>query len=618
MYREKFWITLGFCPLPLTLPLNLFQQNLMNKNRSSFFTRKIFTGLTLAFFLQNVTAQENQAPFIKLVNPTKEKNTVNVARQFIIGSTCKTCTLTINNLPVKLYNTGGFAFEIKMQGADSMFTIMVTAPGKKSITKNVSYNFALPKPPEPVVIFDIESIQTFPEGNLVLMPGDKIQFRVKTLPGVKVTGYKNMPMYEMPVAFTGGMKGIYQAEYTILSTDSFSSVKFPVTLADVNGQRMVKETSNQFSVLSSLASDVLLTKGRLAYLEYGLGKDRLGGAKIGYLDSLVQLKVIGKVGNDFKIQLAKNRIAYIPDDLVTLMPKGSFTPASLTGSWSVYGDEKYDYLNFSLSARLPYQSMQELNPSKIIVDVFGATNNSNWISQLQTVKEIESVDYEQISDDIFRIKIQLKHAQHWGHQVYYKGNTLIIKIKQQPKDLSLNKLIIAVDAGHGGSNTGAGGPTGSSEKNLALAVSLKLQKVLQAEGARVIMTRSVEKLVDNKERILLYRDSVPDLLVSVHLNSSSDPIGASGTSTHYRYIGNKKLNTFINLRMQELGLKQYGVISSFNFMLNSPTEYPNVLVETLFLSNPAEEALVMDENFQQQMAEKILAGIKDFLADAGK
>jgi N-acetylmuramoyl-L-alanine amidase len=590
----------------------------MNNFAPGFFNKTNFMAIGFCLFLQTVAAQVNQSPFIKLVNPTKEKNTVSAARQFIIGSTCKTCTLTINNEPVKVHSSGGFAFEINMLGADSLFTVTAITPDKKSVSKKVSYSFALPKPAEPVKTFAIESIQTFPEGNLVLMPGDKIQFKVKALPGATVSGYKNMPLYEMPPSFTGGMKGIYQGEYTVSASDSFSSIKFPVTLTDSSGQRMIKETNYRFSVLNSLASDVVMTKGRLAHLEYGIGDDRLGGAKMGYLDSLVQLKVIGKVGSDYKIQLAKSRTAYIPDDLVTLMPKGSFAPSSLTGSWSVYGDEKYDYVNLTLAARLPYQSMQELNPSTILVDVFGATNNSNWISQLQTAKEIESVDYEQMADDIFRIKIKLKHAQHWGHQVYYRGNTLVIKIKQQPVDLSLNKLTIAVDAGHGGSNTGAGGPTGSSEKNLALAVSLKVQKALQAQGARVIMTRSVEKLVDNKERILLYRDSVPDLLVSIHLNSSSDPIRSAGTSTHYRYLGNKKLNTFINLRMQELGLKQYGVIGSFNFMLNSPTEYPNVLVETLFLSNPAEEALMLDENFQQQMADKIVAGIRDFLADVGR
>ena len=65
--------------------------------------------------------------------------------------------------------------------------------------------------------------------------------------------------------------------------------------------------------------------------------------------------------------------------------------------------------------------------------------------------------------------------------------------------------------------------------------------------------------------------------------------------------------------MLELGLKEYGNNGSFNFMLNSPTEYPNALVEALFLSNPEEEMKALDEDFQQSIATKIIAGIKDFL-----
>ena len=49
-------------------------------------------------------------------------------------------------------------------------------------------------------------------------------------------------------------------------------------------------------------------------------------------------------------------------------------------------------------------------------------------------------------------------------------------------------------------------------------------------------------------------------------------------------------------------------------MLNSPTEYPNALVEALFLSNPEEEMKIVDPVFQQQMVDKIVMGIKDFLA----
>jgi N-acetylmuramoyl-L-alanine amidase len=70
--------------------------------------------------------------------------------------------------------------------------------------------------------------------------------------------------------------------------------------------------------------------------------------------------------------------------------------------------------------------------------------------------------------------------------------------------------------------------------------------------------------------------------------------------------------------MLELGLNDQGNNGSFNFMLNSPIEYPNALVETLFLSNPEDEMKILDENFQQQMAEKIVQGIKDFLASCKK
>lgn len=542
------------------------------------------------------------------------------SRQFIVGSTCKTCALTINGESVKVYNSGGFAHELLLApgSKDSGFTMLAAIDGKKPVTKRLSYTLTPVTTPTAVLLPGIESIQAIPGEDAVLRPGDHIQFKVKAFPGSVVSTLGNTILYELPAEMTNGMNGIYQGEYRVTEADSFATAHIRVKLVTPDSQVIIKQTPNRFSVLSALASDVALTTGRLAHLEYGLGTDRLGGAKIGYLDSLVPLRIIGKVGQDYKIRLAQNRVAYIPEDQVKLMPKGSLSAQALTGSWSVYGDSAFDYVNIALTGRLPYQSFQELNPSRIIVDVFGASNNSNWISQLKSAKEIDHVDYEQVADDIYRVKIQLKHSQHWGHQVYFKGNTLVIKIRQQPADLSLGKLIIAVDAGHGGSNTGAGGPTGSLEKNLALAVALKLQKSLAAEGATVLMTRTTEKLVDNKERILLYRDAAPDLLVSIHLNSAADPIRASGTSTHYRYVGNKKLSTFINDRMQELGLKQYGVVGSFNFMLNSPTEYPNVLVESLFISNPAEEALILEEAFQQQMADKILQGIKDFLADAAK
>lgn len=573
---------------------------------------KLFATITCVLIIGTSSAQETDKPFIKLTDPLKERTVVSTARQFIVGSTCKTCNLIINAKNVKVYPTGAFAYEVNLFEGENIFDIIATSPDNKSVTKKISYTYNAPKPAEPVKEFGIERIQTFPEDDLLLSAGDIIRFRVKAYPGTRMTTINNTRLYELPVSQTGGMPGIYQGEYQVKATDSFHLYKIPVTI-DSAGKIFTKETNNRFSVMSEFGPDVALTKGRLAHLEYGLGDDRLGGAKIGYIDSLIPLKIIGKVGSDYKVRLAGSRVAYIPDDQVTLMPKGSFAGSSLTNKIYVQGDDMYDYVTVNLTSRLPYQSMQLTDPSRIVVDIFGATNNTNWINQLQSAKEISNVDYEQVADDIFRLTIYLTHKQHWGHDIYYKNNSLLIKVKQQPKNLSLNNLSIAVDAGHGGSNVGAAGPTGIAEKTLTLAVSLKLQKALEAEGATVLMTRTEEKTVDNKDRILIYRDNTPDLLVSLHLNSSADPIRAEGTATFYRYIGFRPLSQAIYKRMLELGLKEYGNNGSFNFMLNSPTEYPNALIEMLFLSNPEEEMKILDPAFQQQVVDKIVLGIKDFL-----
>jgi N-acetylmuramoyl-L-alanine amidase len=618
--RHNIYKILTFLPQSLILfsfhQVNIdtlhFLRQLTNKQSILFYLSTMKYLLSIIALLSGIfsAAQITDKPFIKLVEPAKTPINVKSSRSFIVGSTCKTCNLTINGKEVKVYPTGAFAYEMNLKSGDTTFTLIAFTAPDRSTVKKLNYSYTLPPPPDTVKVLDIATIESFPEGNLFVMPGDRIKLKVKTLTGCNVVANGNVPLYEMT---NNKMPGIYQGEYVVQETDSFLVSKIPVTITDITSKTVTKQSKYWISMFGPLAPNVAVTRGRLCHLLFGLGEDRLGGAKIGYLDSMVLLNVVGKVGKQYKIRLSKYRTAFIDEDSLQFLPKGSFTPESLTDRWTVYGDSTFDYVQLGLSARLPYQSFQLVNPSKIVVDVFGATNNTNWITQLENTKEIKNVSYEQIEDEVFRITIELKHAQHWGHSIYYKGNTLVIKIKRQPEKLLLKNLTIAVDAGHGGNNTGAGGPTGSSEKMLTLAVALKLQKLLEQAGAKVIMTRTTEKFVDNKERILFYRDSVPDLLISIHLNSSGDPIRTKGTSSFYRYIGFRNLSNAIHKRMLELGLNDQGNNGSFNFMLNSPIEYPNALVETLFLSNPEDEMKILDENIQQQMAEKIVQGIQDFL-----
>ncbi|MCR6719856.1 MAG: N-acetylmuramoyl-L-alanine amidase [Chitinophagaceae bacterium] len=556
-------------------------------------------------------------PFIKLVQPTRETTVVRASTQYISGSTCKSCVLTLNGKEVKVYSSGGFAAELKLQPGENNFTLLAKS-GEASATKKLVYRYSVPTAPEVVKTLEIASITINPAGNMIAKPGDKIFFRVKALPRSEVWVADSVKLYEMPVTASNPVPGFYQGEYEFKVTDTFSNAYIQVRLRDSSGNTVSRRTPHKYTMLHTLPSDRIITKGRLAHLLYGIGEDRLGGAKIGYIDSLIPLRVTGKVNDLYRVQLTQYRSVYIPDDVVEFLPKGTPDARSLTGNWRVYGDSVFDYVKINLETRLPYQSMQELNPSRIVVDIFGATSNTNWITQLDNVKEISNVRYEQLEDEVLRVTIDLKHKQHWGHAIYYEGNRLVIRVKQQPQKLDLRNLVIAVDAGHGGGNSGATGPTGSIEKEMALAVSLKLKRALEYQGAKVIMTRTTEAFVDNKERILMYRDSLPDLLVSLHLNSSGDPINAKGTGTFYKYPGFRPFSYLIYKRMLELGLKDYGNTGNFNFMLNSPTEYPNALIEMLFISNPEEEDLILQESFQLKMAEKIVEGIKDFLKAAAE
>jgi N-acetylmuramoyl-L-alanine amidase len=362
------------------------------------------------------------------------------------------------------------------------------------------------------------------------------------------------------------------------------------------------------------------TIGALAYMEYGLGDDRLGGAKMTYLDSNVQIKVIDSIGTDYKIRLSANHVAYIPKTGVKPTPEVKAAPYYLSSSFKVYGDSAYDYVTVQLPQKLPYKSQQMINPAGIDVDIYGATSNTNWITQLQTAKEIDQTWYEQIEDDVLRIHIRLKHQQHWGYAIYYDSlyKKLMIRVKRPPA-ADFKKWKIAIDAGHGGSNSGAAGTISNKlEKEYTLLIAKQVQTAFKKAGIKkVIMTREIDTTLSMEERVVQLRKDQPNLLLSFHLNSSSvDTI--KGTSTFYRYIGFRPLTQVVLKKMLELGLKEYGNVGNFNFALSGPTEFPNCLVEVAFLSNMQDENLIMQPLFHKKIALKMVEAIKLFAKESSK
>ena len=362
------------------------------------------------------------------------------------------------------------------------------------------------------------------------------------------------------------------------------------------------------------------TTGPLPYMEYGIGDDRLGGAKIGFLDSNIVVRIVDSFSTDYKVRLSANHSAYIAKPSLVLMGKELNRPLPhnphLSGNIKVWGDVGSDFVQISLDDRYAFRSVQLLDPSRVAIDIFGVTSNTNWIIQLKSAKEVRNTWYEQPEDDVFRVYIQLRHAQHWGYSLAYdsSGRKLVVRVKRQPPVLDIRKLRIAIDAGHGGDNAGTSGVRSNIlEKECTLLIAEQLRKTLKAAGVKsVFMTRTTDTSLSMPERIAMLKAYDPHLLVSVHLNSAnSDTV--QGTSTYYRYIGFRPLSDAILDRMLTLGLKEFGNVGSFNFALSGPTDYPNALVEVAFLSNPEDEKKILKPAFRKAVAQKIYLGINDWL-----
>jgi N-acetylmuramoyl-L-alanine amidase len=154
------------------------------------------------------------------------------------------------------------------------------------------------------------------------------------------------------------------------------------------------------------------------------------------------------------------------------------------------------------------------------------------------------------------------------------------------------------------------------EKNVTLAIASYIRSLLETKGVKVIMTRTDDSNIAMLDRADTVVRGGASILVSIHCNSigdNSDAEAIYGTSAYYRYLGYQPLANIMYTKMLELGLGQFGVVGSFNFSLNAPTQFPNVLVETAFLSNPEDEMKLLDDGFRRTIAEKVVGGLEDFV-----
>jgi len=176
---------------------------------------------------------------------------------------------------------------------------------------------------------------------------------------------------------------------------------------------------------------------------------------------------------------------------------------------------------------------------------------------------------------------------------------------------------VCIDPGHGGNDPGAIGPTGLKEKDINLAVALKVGEKLKVNGLEVFFTRANDNpgFPQDQQQNLAKRVSIAnmakvDLFVSVHCNSAENQ-QANGIETYcYKlgYNGEKLARAIQDEMIKAAGLYNRGVKTA-DFYVIKYTQMPAVLVEMAFISNPAEEKLLAVTDFQEKAATAIAKGI---------
>ena len=220
-------------------------------------------------------------------------------------------------------------------------------------------------------------------------------------------------------------------------------------------------------------------------------------------------------------------------------------------------------------------------------------------------------------------------------------------------------VVIAIDAGHGGEDPGARGRRGTREKDVVLAIARQLERLIKAErGMRPVMIRSGDYYLGLRQRMVKAREHKADLFISIHADAFNDSRarGASvytlsrkgASSEAARWLAEKEnaadlvggvslddkddvlASVLLDLsqtatqqasveaanevisELKGLGSTHKQEVQKAGFMVLKSPDIPSMLVETAFISNPAEERKLADPNHQRRIAKAILAGVRDY------
>jgi N-acetylmuramoyl-L-alanine amidase len=300
-------------------------------------------------------------------------------------------------------------------------------------------------------------------------------------------------------------------------------------------------------------------------------------------------------------------------------------------------DAKTVRVVLDLTSFKDYKVLPLADPFRIVIDIAG-----NRPTELSAAKPELRAPPAETKDGIARILEKAPEDRP-------------LKVHIPPKAAQNGLRRIVVDAGHGGKDPGAIGPSGIQEKDVTLAVARTLARHLEKDlGCEVILTRNSDVFLPLEERTAIANKVGADLFISIHANASTNQ-SAYGTETYYLNFAKNDKAAAVVARENGTSLKQVSDLELilFDLMANSKinessrlaTEIqkslidrlsrhysdtrdlgvkqgpfyvllgatmPSVLVETAFISHKREEALLIDQKYHERTAAAIAQGVRNY------
>lgn len=361
--------------------------------------------------------------------------------------------------------------------------------------------------------------------------------------------------------------------------------------------------------------------------------------------------------------------------LICLLPSIAVAAPKLNGFKMVHQDNLM--LHFDLdSAQASAEMFTLTKPHRLVIDLPRATLGTQLPTEEFETGIVKAIRYAQHGNDYLRVVLDLRQRVSPTSRIVPRqgGQRLVVNMgvsgdvtlvdqgrRQEPVQQQPRNVVIAIDAGHGGRDPGAVGPSNTYEKNVVLAVAIRLHnRLVGMRGITPALIRESDVYVDLRERMERARQADADIFVSIHADainretahgSSVYALSMDGASSEAAawlakseneaaaLYGNVAIGgledglaqTLINLtqgntmersievgtdvlaELSKLGPVHKPTVEQAAFAVLKSPDIPSILVETAFISNREEERKLNSEEYQEQLAAAIARGLYRYL-----